>query len=142
MNAYVETSAFVKLLLVEDGSEEMDAVWDAATLVLTSRLTYVEARAAVAAARRAGRLSSSAMTQSTSELEDRFGALDVVEVSPSLARSAGDLAEEHALRGYDAIHLASALSLGPAEIVLVTWDRDLALAGRTHGLEVAGIAVG
>lgn len=42
------------------------------------------------------------------------------------------------LRGYDAVHLATALELGDEEIVLVTWGRDLAQAAERVGLGVAG----
>jgi len=43
------------------------------------------------------------------EFEGRWTAVSVVDVSDSLVRLAGDLAERHGLRGFDAIHLASAL---------------------------------
>ena len=42
-----------------------------------------------------------------------------------LAQRAGEITDERALRGYDAVHLASALALGPGETILVTWHRDL-----------------
>src|SRR6201999_2901363 len=45
-----------------------------------------------------------------------------------LARAAGELAERHALRGYDAVHLASALAIEDEGLVVATWDRDLATA--------------
>jgi predicted nucleic acid-binding protein len=51
-----------------------------------------------------------------------------------LAVMAGDIAERHALRGYDAVHLATALSIH--ELVLVTWDRDLARAALGSGRSV------
>lgn len=58
-------------------------------------------------------------------------------VDEALARRAGELAFEHALRGYDAVHLASALALGAAETILVTWDRDLSSAAVAAGIAVA-----
>lgn len=39
----------------------------------------------------------------------------------------------------DALHLASALLLGEARPVLVTWDRELRDAARAEGLAVAGL---
>lgn len=137
MNSYFETSAIVKLVIAEEGSEEAGAMWDASDVAITSRLAYAEARAALAAARRSRRLSSDGLSEAKSALEDRFGELDILEVSEAIAHTAGDLAEEHALRGFDALHLASALALG-AEVVLVTWDRDLAKAGRALGFDLAG----
>lgn len=61
----------------------------------------------------------------------------IVGVDETLARRAGGLAVEHALRGYDAVHLASALALGAAETILVTWDHDLSNAAAAAGLAVA-----
>jgi uncharacterized protein len=61
----------------------------------------------------------------------------VVGVDEALAQRAGELADERALRGYDAVHLASALALGPGDTILVTWDRDLSNAAAGAGLAVA-----
>jgi hypothetical protein len=60
----------------------------------------------------------------------------MIGVGPQLARSAGELAERHALRGYDALHLASALSIGDPDLVLATWDRQLARAALAAGAAV------
>jgi predicted nucleic acid-binding protein len=137
VNSYFETSAIVKLVIAEEGSQEAGAVWDASDVAITNRLAYAEARAALAAARRSRRLSSEALSDAKSALEGRFAELDLIEATDEVVRSAGDLAEDHALRGFDAIHLASALALG-AEVILVTWDRDLAKAGRALGFDLAG----
>lgn len=66
--------------------------------------------------------------------------LITVSADPVLARRAGELAEELGLRGYDAVHLATALELGDEEVVLVTWDRDLAHATERVGLGLAGLS--
>lgn len=70
--------------------------------------------------------------------EERQEDLVTVGVDPVLARSAGRLAEDFGLRGYDAVHLATALELGDEEIVVVTWDRDLARAAERAGLGIGG----
>lgn len=61
----------------------------------------------------------------------------LVGVDEELARDAGTLAEDYALRGYDAVHLATALSAEDDELVVVTWDRDLAAAALRCRLPVA-----
>lgn len=139
MTTYFETSAIVKLLVAEEGSDRADALWDASDLLVTSRLSYAEARAALAAARRDGRLTERSQEDAKDALEERFRELDQVEITGELVRLAGDLAERHALRGYDAIHLASALVLGAGDGILVTWDRDLVRAGHASGLNLAGL---
>ena len=52
------------------------------------------------------------------------------------ARHAGELAQRHELRGYDAVHLAAAVTVRSADLVVVTGDNDLARAARV-GLLVA-----
>jgi uncharacterized protein with PIN domain len=53
---YVDTSAFVPLLINEPTSEACRRFWDDADVVVSSRLLYVETAAALAQARRMGRL--------------------------------------------------------------------------------------
>lgn len=101
-----------------------------------SILCYPEGRAALAAARRGGRLSSSAYGRACEELESLQGELLLVGIDQPLAREAGELAERHGLRGYDAVHLASALALG-ADTTLVSWDKDLKRAAAQSGCPVA-----
>jgi predicted nucleic acid-binding protein len=60
-----------------------------------------------------------------------------VGVDDQLARGAGKLAEDLGLRGYDAVHLATALGLGDDDSVVVTWDEDLRRAAERVGLAVA-----
>jgi hypothetical protein len=139
VNAYFETSAIVKLVVSEEGTDDAGALWDASDVAITSRLAYAEARAALAAARRAKRVSGEDLEEAKRLLERRFEELDLVEVTSEVVRSAGDVAEEYGLRGYDAIHLASALMIDGSGVVLVTWDRELAKAGRAEGFDLAGI---
>jgi hypothetical protein len=63
--------------------------------------------------------------------------VDVVQLDDRLVRSAGDVSEDRRLRAGDAIHLASALVVDEPELVLVTWDHELARAAREVGLAVA-----
>ena len=140
MNAYFDASGFVKLLATEPGADLAMAVWESADIAVTSRITYVEVRAALAAARRQGRLSAEGAAEARRGLESRFRVMQVVEVTDEVARSAGDLAGAHALRGYDAVHLASSLTLAD-DTVMVTWDRELAVAAYRSGLDLAGITL-
>jgi predicted nucleic acid-binding protein len=140
MNAYFDTTALVKLLAPhETGADLARTLWDATDLAFTSRLAYVEARAALAAGARSGRVADTVQQEGRQALEQFFEAMDLIDVTPEIVRAAGDLAEAHALRGYDAVHLASSLTLDPDDTVLVTWDRELAWAGHAAGLDLAGI---
>ncbi len=60
--------------------------------------------------------------------------LHLVDVTSPVSDHAGTLAGRHALSGFDAIHLASALLLGSEGTVLATWDRRLHSGGTDAGL--------
>lgn len=114
-----------------------DELWDAAELKIASELIYPEARAALAAASRAGRIDQPGLRRAVSDLEAATSSMLLVGVDETLAREAGQLAEEQALRGYDAVHLATVLNAKDPELVVVTWDRDLAGAALRRGHPVA-----
>jgi predicted nucleic acid-binding protein len=69
-------------------------------------------------------------------IDDLCGELAVIGLDEALARAAGELAEHHALRGYDAVHLASATAIAHPDLVMATWDRDLASAAVVMDLAV------
>lgn len=100
-------------------------------------LAYPEGRAALAAARRDGRLEKKDHARALADFEDVVSDLALIGVDELLARDAGTLAEEFQLRGYDAVHLASVLALDENPVTLVTWDEDLAEAAIKAGLAVA-----
>jgi predicted nucleic acid-binding protein len=90
----------------------------------------------LAAARRGGRIDDVTLRSSVIDLESACDAMSLIGVDWALAQHAGELAERHGLRGYDAVHLATALAAQAAGQVLVTWDRDLGRAAATVGIAV------
>jgi uncharacterized protein len=123
-------------VIVEGGSELVAELWATRHRALSSILSYPEARAALAAARRGGRLSADWHRRARAEFESVQRELLLVGMDEPLARRAGQLAEEFALHGYDAVHLASALAVsGPT--TLISWDQDLRRAAAQRGCAVA-----
>ena len=57
-----------------------------------------------------------------------------------LARRAAQLAEDHALRGYDAVHLAAAEASSDESLVVVSADLDFCAAASALGLSVADLS--
>jgi len=131
---YFDTSAFLKLVIAEPGSVTAVGAWTDADQVAACRLLYPEARAGLAQARRMGRLPARAVSASRRTLEALWVDVEVVEITPQVARAAGDAAEQHGLRGYDAVHLVSALHTSAD--VLVCADTDLLQAAHACGLAV------
>lgn len=128
-------------MVVEDGSELAAELWGTRHRAACSVLAYPEGRAALAAAHCGRRLDADGLAQACESFEALQEEVLLVGVDRQLTRHAGELAQEHSLRGYDAVHLAAALALG-TETTLITWDRDLALAAASVGLGVAPAAGG
>jgi uncharacterized protein len=129
----------VKLLVDEPGSEEAGRVWARSTSRISSLVLYPEACAALAAAARGGRLGA-ASSHWRPVLDRLWNDVERSALTIDIARHAGDLAVRHALRGYDAVHLASFLGIADDESVLLTFDEDLRAAARSLGLAVAPAA--
>jgi predicted nucleic acid-binding protein len=108
---YLDTSALVKLYVREAGTEETRTKLDAASMVATSRVAYPEARAALARRQREAAITRAALARAVTALDRDLARFVVVELSAKVAKRAGELAERRALRGFDAIHLASALEV-------------------------------
>jgi predicted nucleic acid-binding protein len=137
---YFDTSAVVPLLIAEPGSARAATLWDQADRVVSVRLLYPEARAALAQAARLGRLTHRQLREAAAEFDDRWSQLDLVEVDERLAFRAGDLAEIHGLRGYDAVHLAAADRVRDTEFVVVAGDGAFLHAASAEGMTIANLA--
>ncbi len=135
MITYVDTSTLIKLLIDEVGTAEAAAIWDEADTLVTVRVAHVEARAALTAARRQRRITAAVSRSAVAGLEVLWSQLSVVEIDEDLMRLAGDLAEAHGLRGYDAVHLAAAHLVGAG--VFSSADRRLCEAASTTGFHIA-----
>ena len=135
----MDTSALVKLYVLEAGTDETRARLDGASMVATSRVAYPEARAALARRHREAGITRGELRRVVSALDRDLERFIVVELSAKVAKRAGDLAERRALRGFDAIHLGSALEVeqltGSAGTFLCFDDR-LREAAAAEGLSV------
>ena len=135
MITYVDTSKLLKRLLMEQGSDGADAIWNAADVLASAVIVIVEARAALSAAQRGGRLTAAELRDVKAELVELLEEVTFIEITDDLVAQAADLAEAEALRGYDAIHLAAALAIGAN--VLTSADGALCDAAERRGLHVA-----
>ena len=133
---YFDSSALVKMLLDEPASETARLLWVGADVLITSVVAYAEVRAALAMASRLGRITDSDRTRAKVYWERMWRSVSIVEARRNVVERAGALAEDHILRGFDAIHLASA-SMVPTDLgIVVTWDRRLSDAAVQMGYSV------
>lgn len=135
MITYVDTSTLLKVVIDEDGSDRASTIWTSADSVASVVLIVVEARAALAAAKRGRRLTAAQHADAKQELDALIADLHIVETTEELIADAAELAEAEALRGYDAVHLAAALFVEAT--VLSSADTDLCAAGQRRGLHIA-----
>jgi len=134
---YFDSSAFVKLVVEEPGSELAAALWDGCDAPVSSRLAYPEVRAALAAAGRNHRLNIEDQRRAEAAWEEFWAETRVVELIEPLTMHAGELADVYALRGADAVHLASILAIGAADTLFAAWDTRLRSGARAAGLQLA-----
>lgn len=124
--AYIDTSAFVKLIVAEPESTALrtrlrrwpDRV--SATLLRTET---------VRALRRSGN------DHLIGQARRLLGTVNLVRLDEPLLDRAGDL-EPAELRSLDAVHLAAALAIGPDLGIVITYDNRLRDAALAQGLDV------
>ena len=131
---YLDSSAVIALLLDEPGrtAPVRDAL-AGCNFLATSMVAYAECRAALAAARRQERIDVGAGAAARERLDAIWFELERVSVTEDCVRRAGALSDQRGLRGFDALHLASALVLGD-DTTFLTWDSRLAAAARLEGM--------
>ena len=134
MIAYFDTSAIIPMLIDEPLSDLAYRVWRRASWVASTRVSYVEARSGLARACRMGRITLEELREAVEDLETLHRQMHHVEITAALVARAGNLAEDMALRAYDAIQLAAAVSLNIHDLVVITGDRQLAAAAQNVGL--------
>lgn len=127
---YVDTSALVKLAVDEPETVAVRAELDRHDVIATSVVTEVELARAVMSARERG---------ATSLDEVAVWAITagyvMLELSADLRRAAARL-EPAVVRSLDAIHVASAVSLGEDLEAVLTYDRRMQDALRARGIAV------
>lgn len=133
---YFDSSAFVKLVVEEDGSDLAAALWDGCDAAVSSRLAYPEVRAALAAAGRAHRLTPADQHQAEVAWEDYWAATRAVELTEEVTDHAGQLAGRYSLRGADAVYLASVLAMGDAHTLFGVWDQRLRSGALAAGVQL------
>ncbi len=111
MILYLDTSSLVKLYVDETASADVAGWVRSAEIAGTSLIAYAEARAAFARRFRENAFSSKDYKRMLSQFESDWKNFLAIHVTAELVRLAGDFAEKHGLRGFDAVHLASAVTL-------------------------------
>ena len=137
MMLYLDTSALVKRYLIERGTADVETLVQQADGVGTSLLTRAEVSATLAKAVRMNLLKRLEADQLRQQFYIHWPALNVIQITETVVALADALAWEHGLRGYDAVHLATAVTWQEAlgePVQVATFDKQLWQAAQTVGL--------
>jgi predicted nucleic acid-binding protein len=150
---YFDTSALAKGYLQEERSADVVTILEqtrttpAAARVVVSRLAYPETASAIARREREGSLSALEAQRLYRELDADFTGperpYEILEPAPAVVNEASALVRRHRLRGFDAVHLASALLVyraTPGAFTFAAADRRLAAAAGAEGLPLLDLA--
>lgn len=138
MILYLDASALVKRYVTEVGSHDVAQAIERAELTGTSIITRAEAVAAFAKAIRVGALEAVEGEAALQLFRAEWTDVVRIQATELVIGRAALLAWEHGLRGYDAVHLASALAWqeGLQEpVFFATYDRHLSHSSRKAGLK-------
>ena len=108
MILYLDTSALLKRYLKEPYSNELLSKWKEATQIITSSVAYAETMASLYRKKREVDLSSKVFNKLVNSFHLDWETFIRVEVNDDLNENIHKVAK-HPLRGFDAIHLASAI---------------------------------
>ena len=143
MILYLDTSAFVKLVLDEAGAAETRAWFAGAQQAVSSVITYPEATSALCRNdREAGPEGARLQTWLAARDAHWLRCLRL----PVIEQAAGRLALTHGLRGMDAVQLAAAVTLRTrvleaapqATVSFAAFDRQLLKAAEREGFATLG----
>jgi predicted nucleic acid-binding protein len=138
MILYLDASALVKRYVAELGSPEVSSAISRAEVTGTALLSRAEVEAALAKAVRLQALAREEGLASLQVFRNEWLDLVRVQVTEMVVAQAGDLAWDHGLRGYNAVHLAAASAWQGAlgeRVTFATFDKHLWAAAESVGLE-------
>jgi uncharacterized protein len=139
MILYLDTSSLVKLYVEEYESSKVAALVKSSSIAATSIVAYSEARAAFARRFREKAFASKEYSLIKETFNKDWDNYLILSFSGTMIKLAGDLAEKHSLRGFDAIHLASALTLHrelSSPVTFSCFDENLNRAAGLEGLKM------
>ena len=124
--AYIDSSALLKLVVQEAETSYLEADLGERDGLVVSRLAVVECR------RAAARVRNTRLLQAVGDVLD---STYLIEITPAIIERAARISPAR-VRSLDAIHLATALSIGDPDLEVITYDDRMADAARRNGLRI------
>jgi predicted nucleic acid-binding protein len=134
--AFLDTSVLVTKYVREAGSARFARLWETDVKMAVSAVAYAEAAAVIHRKHREGSISIEQSASMGESLKGDGATFIVTDVTELLHPYLDHLLANHPLRGFDAIHLASAMLLSrqcEEEVVFLSADRRLGEAAESEG---------
>jgi predicted nucleic acid-binding protein len=134
LTRFFDTSALAKRYISESGSQLVRATLREHPASV-ARITYAELAASIARAWRLTAITEAQRDAILARVVGDFSRLNIVEIRAALVGLVPDLVIRHPLRGYDAVQLATALTVRASGQSVEFWSADAALcqAAATEG---------
>jgi predicted nucleic acid-binding protein len=138
MILFCDTSALVKLYIVEVGSDALKQLMQEAEAVAICRIAWAEAHAALSRRVREMPEDAPVVEQAKIALANDWPHFVVLDIDQALVELAGEYADTFALRGYDSIQLAAASQLARISqsiVFFACFDMRLNKAAKLLGMQ-------
>ncbi|OQY60670.1 MAG: hypothetical protein B6245_00330 [Desulfobacteraceae bacterium 4572_88] len=138
MIIYLDTSALVKKYFRESGSADVISLWRNASAIVTSSVVYAETMASFHRKKRESGMDGNIFDPIVRSFRADYQSLTLVQVGGELNSIIDRIVSLYPLRGFDAIHLSSALVIQNSlseNLLFVCFDQRLLDAARTEGLD-------
>lgn len=141
---YLDTSALIKRFVAEKGSPLVQTLVKRKGPIATAKIAYAEVYAGLTRKLREGHLADAQYALACRQFEADWQAYIRVELHDDTLFLARDLIRRHPLKGFDAIHLASAISLKNAlgeDITFAAADERLLRAAEAEDLKILHVEI-
>ena len=138
MRVFLDTSAFAKRYVAEQGSEKVLATCQQADSLVVSVICLPELISTLCRLVRENKLDKAAYLKLKGDAMADLADVDVCQITPEVLATVVSVLELHPLRAMDALHVASALACKPD--VFVSADRRQLSAARKAGLKVVDVS--
>ena len=142
---YPDTSALIKRFVTERGSASVERLTQGDAPVGMATIAYAELYSGLTRRHRDGDLSAIDYANAREQFERDWTSYLRIRLDEDVLGAARLLIQRHALRGFDGIHLASALTLQnrwDETVVVVAADQRLLRAAAAEGLATLDVETG
>ena len=138
MKVFLDTSAFAKRYVAEEGSDEVIALCQQADSLVVSVICLPELISTLSRLLREKKLAKADYQKLKGDAMADLADVDICQIIPDVLVSVVSLLEAHPLRAMDALHVACALAVGPD--IFVSADHRQLSAARKAGLKTVAVS--